>query len=825
MPPSSYATVILPLPLDRLFTYAVPDSLADGLQPGMRVEAPFQKRWLVGIVQSITQKAPDFDVKPLGAVLDGKPLFDEALLDFLIWLSRYYMVAPGEVLMLALPPGMLAGERLLVALTGRGRALLQGLPLPPGENAPLPSESKNWMKKLALLPLTGEVMFSAFQKKARPLSRSMLRQWETAELVKVSISQPGSGLREKRVTILRTALDEPDGLCALARAPKQAEIYSRLCRCGAMERSAFVKGDAACARAVSELIKRGLIDCEEKMVYRSPLENHVLPEDEDRGQFADLWPDQQKALDVIEKALVKKEHEVFLLYGTPGSGKTEVYLRAARQSLAQGKSVLLLVPEISLTPQLATRVQRRFGGKVALLHSALSAGERYDEWRRILSGEARLVVGARSALFAPLCDLGLIIVDEEQDPSYKSEERVLYQARDGAVMRAKQAGIPVLLGSATPSVESIANAKAERYSMLRLARPEEIRKPKMHLIDMGLHRTSKRSLLSSELVLAIEQRLAKHEQVILFLNRRGYAPFLLCSACKRTVDCRHCSVTMPYHRTVGKLLCHHCDVRMTVPERCPHCGRDTLELHGVGTQRVEDELELTFPTARIARMDRDVSSKKGALRELLDAFGAGDIDILIGTQLVTKGHDFPNVTLVGVLSADAALHIPDFRASERAFQLLYQVAGRAGRREREGEVIVQTFQPDHPVLRYLKRLDPEGFYKEELRARKDLYPPFKKLALLRFEHEDQQRVLGAAQAFGEACRKDLERTDAFPTVLLLGPSPAPLLRIRERYRYRLLFKADNRAQLHRFVKFALQRHGALLSSIRCLVDIDPGSMG
>ena len=763
------------------------------------------------------------DVKDIVALLDEKPSVSEELLDLFAWISRYYFAPPGEIIRLAFPPGLLSSESLNLALTPKGRSFLSGH-LQIGDENLSPTEGRRILEKLSHLPQTGRTSLKAFAKQAGRISRSKLRGWQRLGLIDISSEPAGSGVGKRKIEVVSPAFELEAAMLTLQRAPSQMKVFRRLVDAGPSIRSAFTHGDPRQARALSELIKRGLVAVEHRSLARSPLDGHILPDNMAAKVQPALWPDQEKALREILPAVTERRSQSFLLHGTPGCGKTEVYLQAAGSALASGRSVLMLVPEISLTPQLVSRVSARFGDRVAVLHSGLSPGERHDEWQRIHSGEASVLVGARSAILAPMQDLGLIVVDEEQDSSYKSENHVHYQARDVAVMRARRLGIPVVLGSATPSVESIANAGSDNYTLIKMDRPDRPELPKVRLIDMSKIRRSRRSLLSVELVLGIKERLSRQEQVILFLNRRGWAPYLTCQACKTPLQCNHCSVTMSYHRTVGKLICHSCGIMRAFPERCPECEKEDLELIGVGTQRVEDEIELTFPKARLARLDRDAIRRKGAMAKILGRFANGEIDILIGTQLVTKGHDFPGVTLVGVLSSDHSLNIPDFRAGEHTFQQLIQVAGRAGRGELPGEMLVQTFHPDHFVYRCVSDHDTDTFYQQELDERSGLWPPYRRLALIRLEGPDSSMTFDRAARMADRLRR-LASNKAFSGILVLGPSQAPIAKVRGKFRMRVLVKSGDRPRLHHFLKSAAQldiwRQG---KEIKIAIDIDPGSM-
>jgi primosomal protein N' (replication factor Y) len=576
-------------------------------------------------------------------------------------------------------------------------------------------------------------------------------------------------------------------------------------------RNAFPNAD----QKVRNLTASGLIRCRREEQYRNVLPPASLPD-----RPVKLTEEQRAAVDV----LVAANGEGFvpaLLLGVTGSGKTEVYLRVVAEVLARRRTALILVPEISLTHQLVDRVRARFGDDVAVLHSQLSDGERWDEWRRIARGEAAIVIGARSAIFAPLRDLGVIIVDEEHDAAYKQADGVHYNGRDVAVMRAKLAGSTLLLGSATPSMESFHNAQTGRYRLIELPQRVESRPlPEVEVLD--LRGPSPPPPISGPLAAAIDANLAAGGQTLLFLNRRGFANFLQCRACGEPLMCPNCSVTLTSHRRWRALRCHYCDYTIPPPVRCKECGEPALQEWGVGTEQLEAMLAEMFPAARVGRLDRDTTRRKGSLQSILAKWSAGKLDVLIGTQMVTKGHDIPWVTLVGVVLADQSLSFPDFRAPERTFQLLAQVAGRAGRGDLPGRVLVQTLQPEHYSLRAARKHDFRGFAQHELASRRGLaYPPFSRLILLRIEGEqgpEVERIAAqAAVALRELAGKDFG---------VLGPAPAPIERLRQRYRRQILLRGRSGSRLRRAAAevAANLRDSARQRDVRLIVDVDPQNM-
>ncbi len=534
-----------------------------------------------------------------------------------------------------------------------------------------------------------------------------------------------------------------------------------------------------------------------------------------------LTQDQNRALDAIRN---KNGFHPLLLHGVTGSGKTEIYMQAAEHFLARGKSSLILVPEIGLTPQLTDRFSERFSGKTAILHSSLTKRQRIDEWLRIHAGEAPIVIGTRSAVFAPLENIGLIVVDEEHETSYKQDEVPRYNARDTAVMRAKLAGAAAVLGSATPSMESFRNAESDKYKHIGLTKRVEDRPlPHVEIVNMREEYLAegKQVVFSRRLLEAIAIRLERREQTMILLNRRGYAAFLLCRRCGFTFQCSSCSVALTYHRGIDKLLCHYCGLARRPPARCPECDSEYIHYVGEGTERLEAELKAIYPDARIGRVDRDTMRHMRDFERVLGGFRSGDIDILVGTQMIAKGHDFPLVTLVGVIGADAPLSLPDFRAAERTFQLLTQVAGRSGRGDQPGEVIIQSYFPDHYTFQLAVTQRFEDFYARESRYRKAMfYPPFTALAGVMVTDRDPGRAANLARDVGEFL--DSLRSNA---VRILGPAPAPLERIKRVHRHQLLIKSSSRATLHQMLeRLQIYIEEKKIGPTRVLIDVDPVSL-
>jgi primosomal protein N' (replication factor Y) len=572
------------------------------------------------------------------------------------------------------------------------------------------------------------------------------------------------------------------------------------------------------ASPINTLAKRGLVEIYVQDLHRDPLADARLPEIDDLK----LTAEQQMAFDEIATAVERDEYKAFLLHGVTGSGKTEVYIRAMRATLEQGRTAMMLVPEIALTPVFSRRLRAVFGMEVAILHSNLSAGERYDEWRRIRRGDARVAIGTRSAVFAPLEDIGLIVVDEEHDPSYRQHESPFYNARDVAVMRAHFAGAVVVLGSATPAMESYYNAKTGKYKYLQLpSRIGDRGLAEAKLVDMRdvFKQKGKDVPLSDELLEAVDETHSRGEQSIVLLNRRGFSQFVLCRTCGESLKCKNCDITLTYHRGAQRLVCHYCNYRESVPNICPHCRSEFLYFVGEGTENIEDQLRKKFPDMRIARVDRDTMGHKGELDQILLDFAAHRIDMLVGTQMIAKGHDFPNVTLVGVISVDIGLGLPDLRSAERTFQLITQVAGRSGRGHKPGHVLIQTYYPEHYALRHAVNQDYEGFYAEEIRYRERLaYPPFFVLGSIMIKHRDHTR----AQTNANILRRALDAANSDRQVRVLGPAPATIARLKNEFRIQMILKSQSRRALREVLDIALSDAESRGCEMRHVyVEIDP----
>lgn len=650
-----------------------------------------------------------------------------------------------------------------------------------------------------------------------------------AQMFPASVRRGRARVKTESIVGLAIPKEEAESLIDAMekRAPRQAQALKIILEKGSkMPRKRLSNAPGSTSGAVRALIQKGILNEVQKEVLRSPIKR--IPKT--RKPVPVLTPEQDRAVSAIIGSLDDASPKPFLLHGVTASGKTEVYMQAIEAVLARGKSAIVLVPEISLTPQMTEGFSGRFGQDVAVLHSRLSPGERYDEWRRVERGDAKIVVGARSAVFAPVKNLGLIVVDEEHENSYKQEESPRYHACDVACERARISRAVCVLGSATPSVESYYKALQGEYRLLELPhRVEMWEMPTVEVVDMREELAEgNRSMFSRTLSQAISDRLTRGEQIILFLNRRGYSTFVLCRECGYSMRCPECDVALTYHAAESNIRCHYCDYEEPVPSVCPNCGGRYIRYFGAGTQKIEGEVKRVFAHARTVRMDTDTTRRKGAHEEIVSKFERGDYDILVGTQMVAKGLDFPNVTLVGVVSADTCLNLPDYRAGERTFQLLTQVAGRAGRGEKSGHVVVQTYSPEHYAIELGKTHDYRGFYHEEITCRSEgLYPPFSRLILIVISGKSLPVVERYATALVTTLRAHIKSPKQWKAIRILGPAPCALARIKGMHRWQILLKADPRIEPHdhnKLIRETLKACPSPSYDIMVQVDVDPESM-
>lgn len=812
-----YANLVFPLPLEKPLSYSVPKSLRTRIVPGMRALAPLQSRTAVGVVVSLTETYDGDTVKPLIDLPDLEPLFDPDMLELCRWISAYYCCSWGEALFAALPAAVKGTLRRRYHLiyeqvastrfSSRQKAVIVSLL----KNSP---QTEGQLAK----SVGGQALSNTL---ASLVKRGILRE----EIL--FREESAMVLEETRVRLREEAIPNSETLLKMQkRAPRRAAVYLDLLY-GDREQSAtqLYQKHHADKTVLEALVNEGLVERFKAELYRRP----AMHTDVRASTKHVLNTEQQQALDEILLAVKNREYRTILLHGITGSGKTEVYLQVIERVLTQGRSAIILVPEISLTPQTVGRFYARFNQDIAIFHSGLSDGERYDAWRSAKRGLVRIVVGARSAVFAPLANIGIIVVDEEHDNSYKQNETPRYHARDVAIVRARMHNAVCLLGSATPSIESFYNSECNKSTRLTLMhRATSGRLPSVKVIDMRQEHieTPGEIILSTPLEKAIQERLHLGEQVILLLNRRGFAPVVLCPSCGWVAQCEDCQVSLTYHSAGHILRCHYCGCTQPKPIACNQCGYNPLIFLGMGTQKAEDYLMRAFPGARVERMDADTTSGKGGHALILGRFAQHKIDILIGTQMLAKGHDYPGVTLVGVINADTGLTLPDFRAAEQVFQLITQVAGRAGRGDRPGEVYIQTYRPKHYAILAAANHDYHMFYEREIVYREEAgYPPFRRMVNFIIEGEDPLLTEKESIQLRRIACEQIERF-GFRGIALLGPAPAAVRRVKKIYRWNfaMLSRSPSRVnQLARAAREAFETT-ATHKHIKIKIDLDPYGM-
>ena len=785
-----FCDVAVPVPLDAVFTYSIPEVMLPVV--GGRVLVPFRQRRLSGIVTELHQRVPNVPLKNILSVLDAAPVLDEQLLLLGKWIADYYLAPLGEVFHGMLPLGAEFKRNIGYRITEEGQLALHlaGMSGSSARSRKTPEEQMVEFRVLDYLSereLMGETSLRAATRASRSLLAGMVRKkWIAREDL--------SGARDAARTVKFAVLKNGEGKLN----PNQRVLLETLAASGGRVAVEALHNLGTPRSTLGTLVRRGLVEIvEEPAEFTvSGVKTRSLPLS---FQFN---PAQQSALESVQQRVSARKFAGILLHGVTGSGKTAVYLAAMRSVLEAGHSSILLVPEIGLTPAVAADLHQVFGDQVAILHSAFSDQERAEQWYRIKRGEARVVVGTRSAVFAPVKDLALIIVDEEQDSSYKQEEAPRYHARDVAVMRAKMANTVVVLGSATPSLESYYNARKHKYTLLELPdRVEQRPLPEVEIIDMRkeFQETGQEQVVSRKLAEEIRQRLDRREQVMILLNRRGYSPLVLCRACGSRMECRNCAVAMTHHQRSRRMVCHYCGFMAPVPKLCGECGSEYVHFLGTGSEKLEELLHGLFPQARIGRLDRDTVRGREDFERMLNALNSGDLDLLVGTQMIAKGHDIHGVTLVGVIGADAALGFPDFRAAERTFQLLTQVAGRAGRGETPGKVVLQTYFQDHYAVQFAAQHDFIGFYEKELQFRSWMhYPPYSALANVLVRGDKLDEVLRWSGILGLWFSKTRHEG-----IRVLGPAAAPILRLKRDYRYHFVVKSASREKLNALLRSML----------------------
>jgi primosomal protein N' (replication factor Y) len=807
-----FMDVAVTLPVHHSFVYAVPEYLSDTCRPGMRVLVPFGRRRITGYILGGRKDSGDYTAKKILDVLDDDPLFPENEIPFFRWVADYYIHPLGETIKAALPAGLDRRDVAQVLITETGRTALENPALSPLESRILTlADTRQGISRKQL-----------FNTVDSPALRSLLKKMQDSGWVSVEAvlkKEAASARLEKFVSPGRKQPD-PDRKLSV----KRQQILSIVHQKKEISLTALRGQVPTAPRLVKLLESDGLITITERRVCRDPFGDPVEPDTP-----PELTQEQAVAVNTV-LAHLDQGFVPYLLSGVTGSGKTEVYLRLVADAVDRGKSAIVLVPEIALISQTERRFRARFGEQIAVIHSMLSQGERLDQWHTIATGKVSIVIGARSAIFAPFDNIGIIIVDEEHDGSYKQESGLRYNARDLAVVRARMCACPVVLGSATPSVQTSHNVTTGRFQQLDLHhRVNDRRLPEITLVDLKKYADAPPMdrIITPELARAIRRCLEAGNQALIFLNRRGFASFPACSACNQPLQCRHCDITMTLHLGAHLYKCHLCGFCLPESTACPACGKKAVKNYGFGTEKIESLLKTMFPDARLARMDQDSTAKKGSALALLKSIRNRTVDLIVGTQMLAKGHDFPAITLVGVICADLSMNLPDFRAGERTFQLLAQVAGRAGRGKSPGTVIMQTYNPDHFTIEAARRQDYTAFFNREMPFRKALkYPPFTRIILVKLSGPKKETVEQAAlHAAGILTQIKDAAPETARSVDILGPIEAPIPRISSRFRWQLLIKSPSFRELRSLVQALLDHPDFKRNRTLSLgIDVDPYSL-
>ena len=777
-------------PTDNLFDYLIPNHLINTVQPGVRVIVPFGVRKVMGFVVEITNESEFTELKEIVDVMDYHPILTPELIDLSKWLQKEYLCFRITALQVMLPAVFKAEYEKEVWILNEDQ---------------LPQEWKLICEGREVVPFSD-------------LEKNQISQYQISKLVSENVidikyvvkrkNKVKKDIYVKRNKEIHEMLEELDSITPQAK--KQKDIIEFFVN----EDQPILLKDLlkklnTTRGPINSLVKKGILTLVEQEVYRDP----YVATNFERTQMLRLTDQQKRVMESILNSLNNNEYKTFLLHGVTGSGKTEIYLQSIEHVINQGKEAIVLVPEISLTPQMVKRFKARFGNLVAVMHSGLSVGEKRKE--------VKVVVGARSAIFAPFENIGIIIIDEEHETTYKQEDHPKYHAREVAKRRAKNYQCPVILGSATPTLESYARALKGNYQMLKLTeRVNQQKMPEVNIVDMRKELIKgNRSMFSDLLTEKIHDRLDKNEQIVLLLNRRGHSTFIMCRECGQTIKCEQCDISMTYHKNHHTLKCHYCNEQRYTPKVCPSCQSEAIRFFGTGTQKVEEALNIQFPEAKVIRMDVDTTSRKGAHERLLKQFENQEANILLGTQMIAKGLDFENVTLVGVLAADAMLNLPDFRAAEKSFQLLTQVSGRAGRHQLPGEVVIQTYTPEHYSVEFARTYDYDAFFNREMRLRKQFsYPPYYYLALINISHTNHVRVIEVANDIVNIMSKFLP-----DRCILMGPTPSPIMRIKNRFRYQCMVKYKSREDVDLAFQQILKTYQKEINQnkLQLTIDLEP----
>ncbi|MBU3914439.1 primosomal protein N' [bacterium] len=797
------AKVNFSIPHSNSFDYLIPERLAGVLKTGFRVLVPFGPRTLIGVIVKILEKSEYDRLKTIIEKVDEIPIYDQRMLTFTKWISDYYLCSWGEVLDASLPTGLKPKIEKTIGIQKSNYF------------NDLEENQKNWLLSLDNMKQTTVLKITRDSAKKKLLEE--FRKKGVIEYKPVFLSNFEPEEKEEWLVI------QPDEAETLntRKESKTSKILEILKREKRVRRKDMTEMVPSASSVIALLIKKGAI-VKEMVNTTDYLCDHQVFHD----RFISLNEEQRTAADIIREQIRLRQFQPFLLHGVTGSGKTEVYLHAVRETIEQGRTTLILIPEISLTPQAVSRFRERFGERVAVLHSGMKEKERCREWWNIKNQRCDIVIGARSAIFAPLRNIGLIVVDEEHDSSYKQQETPFYNSRDAAVKMASDENAVVILGSATPSVESYYNVEQEKYCLLTLPKRANQRDlPKVDVISLREEERQKGAFyLSRYLVTKLRETLDAEKQALLFLNRRGYSAFLSCKECELPVLCDNCSIAMTWHKTRRSLMCHHCGSTRSYPSVCSACGNTSFNMEGIGTQRIERDLKILFPQAKTLRMDKDTVNLRGSLERHIDSINKKEVDFIIGTQLISKGHDFKHIGIVCVVMADMSLNIPDFRSSERSFQLISQVSGRAGRDEKgEGLTLVQSYNPNHFAIRSACENDYSSFFKQEIEVRKILdNPPFTRQILLRISEKNPAHVQETALSLGEILSRKAE-TDLFQ---MLGPAESPIQKVNNRYFWQILLKSSQIGHLKKLLRylFWIQSEWKPKGSTRVSIDVDPYSM-
>jgi primosomal protein N' (replication factor Y) len=796
--------VAVAMPVHGTFTYRVEGESDPAALTGMRVLVPFGRRRATGFILGPGSPPPGKDLKPITKLLGDGPIFPPEMIPLFRWTADYYKHPLGDVIQTALPGGLTLTDRHVYDLADPGRAAL-------ADSGSLPAE-----RRVLELLTDGPRSEGALRRAAGPAAPA-IRLLERRGCIQRRPVLHGGSAKPRQERWVRA---RAEGGAVYELTPKKRSVFEELVRAGELPVRELERRIPNASAHLRALCEAGRTELFARRGYRDPFGETILPD------IPPVLTDDQERVVAAVCGALGRGFRTFLLSGVTGSGKTEVYMRVAGRALAEGRSVLVLVPEIALISQMERRFRARFGECVAILHSGLSEGERFDQWSRVVQGQVRIAIGARSAVFAPFAELSLVIVDEEHDASYKQEGGLHYNARDLALVRAQQLQAVALLGSATPALASLHAVRAGKYEELKLPRRVEDRPlPEVRVVDLRACRDLRGPgrFITAELNRAMRETLERGEQVLLFLNRRGYATFPVCGACGHALNCRHCDISLTLHQALNAYVCHYCGHSRPLTAVCDRCGSAKIQKLGLGTEKVEAAVRALFPAARVARMDRDTTRRKGEIVAILKALRTHTVDVLVGTQMVAKGHDFPDITLVGIICADLSLSFPDFRAGERTFQLLAQVAGRAGRGERPGQVILQTYSPEHFTIRAARDQDVTAFYEQEIGHRRGLgYPPFTRLAQLRIADRERSQAREAAFALAERCRALVAAAPA-GSIQVMGPIEAALSRVAGMYRWQILLKSGTTGALHRMLEALLADcpHVFTSTSPRVVLDVDP----